>query len=171
MGAWLLAASGLVVVGIGVEVLTDEAPELLRHGGLDLDADEVRKWLGQAVIAYAWLVVALSLFDATRNYTQRLTGFVVLPASQLMERLASALPLLIVAVIASLAVFVHRPVKPGSQEMGVIGMYLLSWYAVEIYRPDQAGALPKTHTGPTRLLDADMERMMSDYAQEFSFSM
>ena len=33
------------------------------------------KWLGQAAIAYAWLVVALSLFDATRNYTQRLTGF------------------------------------------------------------------------------------------------
>ena len=64
------------------------------------------KWLGQAVIAYAWLVVALSLFDATRNYTQRLTGFVVLPASQLMERLASALPLLIVASIASLAVYV-----------------------------------------------------------------
>jgi len=64
------------------------------------------KWLGQAVIAYAWLVVALSLFDATRNYTQRLTGFVVLPASQLMERFASALPLLIVAVLAALAVFV-----------------------------------------------------------------
>ena len=64
------------------------------------------KWLGQAVIAYAWLVVALSLFDATRNYTQRLTGFVVMPASQLMERLASALPLLIVAALAALAVFV-----------------------------------------------------------------
>lgn len=64
------------------------------------------KWLGQALIAYAWLVVALSLFDATRNYTQRLTGFVLFPVSQLMERLASALPLLIVAAIASLAVFV-----------------------------------------------------------------
>jgi len=64
------------------------------------------KWLGQAAIAYAWLVVALSLFDATRNYTQRLTGFVVLPVSQLMERLASALPLLVVAVIAALSVFV-----------------------------------------------------------------
>ncbi|HEY3255251.1 MAG TPA: hypothetical protein VGJ91_14930 [Polyangiaceae bacterium] len=64
------------------------------------------KWLGQAVIAYAWLVVALSLFDATRNYTQRLTGFVVLPASQLMERLASALPLVIVAALAALVVFV-----------------------------------------------------------------
>lgn len=64
------------------------------------------KWLGQAGIAYAWLVVALSLFEATRNYTQRLTGFVLGPVSQLMERLASALPLLVVAGIAGLAVFV-----------------------------------------------------------------
>lgn len=64
------------------------------------------KWLGQAGIAYAWLVVALSLFEATRNYTQRLTGFVLGPVSQLMERLASALPLLVVAFIAALAVFV-----------------------------------------------------------------
>ena len=64
------------------------------------------KWLGQAGIAYAWLVVALSLFEATRNYTQRLTGFVLGPVSQLMERLATALPLLVVAAIAGLAVFV-----------------------------------------------------------------
>ena len=64
------------------------------------------KWLGQAVIAYAWLLAALSLFEATRNYTERLTGFVVQPVSQLMERFAGALPLLLVAAIASLAVFV-----------------------------------------------------------------
>jgi small-conductance mechanosensitive channel len=64
------------------------------------------KWLGQLAIAYAWLVVALSLFEATRNYTQRLTGFVLGPVSQLMERLASTLPLLVVAGIAGLAVFV-----------------------------------------------------------------
>lgn len=64
------------------------------------------KWLGQAAIAYAWLVVALSLFDATRNYTQRLTGFVLGPVSQLMERIATALPLLVVAGLAGLAVFV-----------------------------------------------------------------
>lgn len=64
------------------------------------------KWLGQAGIAYAWLVVALSFFEATRNYTQRLTGFVLGPVSQLMERLVVALPLLVVAIIAGLAVFV-----------------------------------------------------------------
>ncbi|MEO6598968.1 MAG: mechanosensitive ion channel family protein [Polyangiaceae bacterium] len=64
------------------------------------------KWLGQAAIAYAWLVVVLSLFEATRNYTQRLTGFVLGPVSQLMERIATALPLLVVAGLAGLAVFV-----------------------------------------------------------------
>ncbi len=64
------------------------------------------KWLGQAAIAYAWLVVALSLFEATRNYTQRLTGFVLGPVSQLMERVAMALPLLVVAGLAGMAVFV-----------------------------------------------------------------
>lgn len=66
----------------------------------------IGKWLGQVGISYAWLVVALSLFDATRNYTQRLTGFVLGPVSQLMERLAGSLPLLVVAGIAALAVFV-----------------------------------------------------------------
>lgn len=64
------------------------------------------KWLAQIGIAYAWLVVVLSMFEATRNYTQRLTGFVVAPLSQLMQRLAGALPLLVVALIAAFAVLV-----------------------------------------------------------------
>ena len=79
-------------------------PATLRSSGVM--ALSIGKWLGQAAIAYAWLVVALSLFEATRNYTQRLTGFVLGPVSQLMERLAGALPLLVVAAIAALAVFV-----------------------------------------------------------------
>ena len=72
---------------------------------------------------------------------------------------------------SSIALFVRRPIKPGSAEMGVIGMMVLSWRDCEIYRPDQADALPKNHTGPTRLLDADMEQMLQDYANEFSYSM
>ncbi|HKO51285.1 MAG TPA: hypothetical protein VJV79_26430 [Polyangiaceae bacterium] len=91
-------------LSIKVQQIEFVRPATLRSSAVM--AVSLGKWLGQAVIAYAWLVVALSLFDATRNYTQRLTGFVVLPVSQLMERFASALPLLIVAVIASLAVFV-----------------------------------------------------------------
>lgn len=64
------------------------------------------KWLAQAGIAYTWLVVVLSLFESTRGYTQKLTGVVLAPLSQLMTRLAVALPLLVVAALAALAVFV-----------------------------------------------------------------
>jgi small-conductance mechanosensitive channel len=64
------------------------------------------KWLGQFGILYTWLVVVLSLFDATRGYTQRLTGFVVAPLSEMMTRLATSLPLLVILSIAGLAVYV-----------------------------------------------------------------
>jgi small-conductance mechanosensitive channel len=64
------------------------------------------KWLGQFGIFYAWLVVVLSLFESTRGYTERLTGFVLFPLSQLMGRAITALPLLVVAAFAALAMFV-----------------------------------------------------------------
>jgi small-conductance mechanosensitive channel len=48
----------------------------------------------------------LSLFETTRGYTERLTGFVLFPLSQLMGRAITALPLLVVAGFAALAVFV-----------------------------------------------------------------
>jgi small-conductance mechanosensitive channel len=46
------------------------------------------------------------LFEATRGYTEQLTGFVVTPFSEFMARLARALPVLIVALIAAFAVFI-----------------------------------------------------------------
>ncbi len=64
------------------------------------------RWLGQFGIFYAWLVVVLSLFEATKGYTERLTGFVVQPLSQMMGRIATSLPLLVVLLIAGLSVFV-----------------------------------------------------------------
>jgi small-conductance mechanosensitive channel len=66
----------------------------------------VAKWLAQIGIIYAWLVVVLSLFEATRGYTERLTGFVLTPLSQLMTRMATGLPVLVVLSIAGFAVFV-----------------------------------------------------------------
>jgi small-conductance mechanosensitive channel len=62
--------------------------------------------LAQFGVAYTWLVVVLSLFESTKSYTQKLTGFVLAPLSQLAARLATALPLLVVAALAALAVFV-----------------------------------------------------------------
>ncbi len=66
----------------------------------------VAKWLAQLGTIYAWLVVVMSLFDATRGYTERLTGFVLTPLSQLMTRLATGLPVLVVLIVAGFAVFV-----------------------------------------------------------------
>lgn len=60
----------------------------------------------QLALAYGWLIFALSLFDATRGYTERLTGLVVKPLYGLAARIGSALPLIVVAALAVLAVSV-----------------------------------------------------------------
>jgi small-conductance mechanosensitive channel len=57
----------------------------------------------QFAIAYSWLIFALSRFDATRAYTDRLAGFVFAPLSALIGRLGAALPLVVVATIAAAA--------------------------------------------------------------------
>jgi small-conductance mechanosensitive channel len=85
----------------GIELVR---PAMLRGAGAL--AVSTLKWLAQFGVGYTWLVVVLSLFESTRGYTQKLTGFVVAPLSQLMSRLATALPLLVVAALAALAVFV-----------------------------------------------------------------
>ncbi|HXX66720.1 MAG TPA: mechanosensitive ion channel family protein [Polyangiaceae bacterium] len=60
--------------------------------------------LAQVAIAYLWLIFALSRFEATRAYTDRLAGFVLVPLSALIERLGASLPLVVVAAIAAVAV-------------------------------------------------------------------
>lgn len=60
----------------------------------------------QIAIAYGWLIFALSLFEATRGYTERLTGMVVKPLYGLAARIGGALPLVVVAAIAVVAVTV-----------------------------------------------------------------
>lgn len=83
----------------GIDVIR---PAALRGGVLV--AIDASKWVLRLGIAYAWILIALSLFDATRSYSERLTGFVFAPLSALMGRAASALPLIIVGAIAGLAV-------------------------------------------------------------------
>jgi small-conductance mechanosensitive channel len=60
----------------------------------------------QIAIAYGWLIFALSLFEATRGYTERLTGMVVKPLYGLAARIGGALPLVVVAALAVLAISV-----------------------------------------------------------------
>lgn len=58
----------------------------------------------QVAIVYGWLIFGLSLFDATRGYTERLTGTVVKPLSSMAERIGGALPLVVVAAIFAFAI-------------------------------------------------------------------
>lgn len=58
----------------------------------------------QIAIAYGWIIFGLSLFDATKGYTERLTGTVVKPLSSIVERIGGALPLVVIAGIAVFAV-------------------------------------------------------------------
>jgi hypothetical protein len=59
--------------------------------------------IAQFAIAYSWLIFALSRFEATRDYTDRLAGFVLVPLSALIGRVGAALPLFVVATIAAVA--------------------------------------------------------------------
>jgi hypothetical protein len=59
--------------------------------------------IAQFAIAYSWLIFALSRFESTRGYTDKLAGFVLGPLSQLIGRVGSALPLFVVTAIAAVA--------------------------------------------------------------------
>jgi len=59
--------------------------------------------LSQIGIVYGWVLFASSLFESTRTYTERLSGFVLTPLSALLGRVGSALPLLVIALAALLA--------------------------------------------------------------------
>ncbi|XXT14273.1 mechanosensitive ion channel family protein [Sorangium sp. So ce429] len=57
-------------------------------------------------IAYIWILFALSLFASTRDYSEKLTGIVLAPMSELMGRIARSVPVLLLAIVATLAVIV-----------------------------------------------------------------
>lgn len=99
-----LEENGDRVLSIRVQRIELITPAMLKSSALV--ALSLFKWFGQFAIFYTWLVAVLWRFDATRGYTQRLTGLTLSPASQFMERLAGALPILAVAAVAALAVFV-----------------------------------------------------------------
>jgi hypothetical protein len=60
----------------------------------------VGRILGLIGLAYAWLVVSLSLFERTRPLVQRLTFVLLDPMSALVSRIATSLPVVVVVVVA-----------------------------------------------------------------------
>lgn len=64
------------------------------------------RFVAQIGVFYAWLVFSLSLFEVTRPYTEKLTGFVVAPLSGLTARIAASLPLAVVGAVSAVALYV-----------------------------------------------------------------
>ncbi len=78
-------------------------PVPMQHGLLL--AVGLGRWLFVVGLLYSYLVGVLSLFESTRGFTARLTGLVVVPFSELTERLARTLPVLFIAGLSGLAIF------------------------------------------------------------------
>ncbi|HEY3237738.1 MAG TPA: hypothetical protein VGJ84_23660 [Polyangiaceae bacterium] len=64
------------------------------------------KWIAQISVVYAYLLVAFSLFAATRRFSEKLSGFVLTPLSDLTSRIASAIPVLTALLVATAAIVV-----------------------------------------------------------------
>jgi small-conductance mechanosensitive channel len=95
--------------------------------------------LAQFAIAYSWLIFALSRFEATRDYTGRLAGFVLVPLSALIGRIGSALPLIVVATIAAVA-------------LGVAVRFVGLFFGGLARGETQVTWLPRELAGPTSVL-------------------
>jgi small-conductance mechanosensitive channel len=99
-----LDAHGERVLAVRVKQIEVVSPATVRSTAVV--ALSAGRWIAQGGIVYAWLVVTLSMFDATRGYTEKMTGLVIQPMSQLMGRIALSLPVIFVLLIAAFAVFV-----------------------------------------------------------------
>jgi len=127
---------GETVLAIRVRQIEVVSPGTVRSTALV--GLSVARWLAQLGVFYAWVMVGLSFFEATRGYTGKVTGLIVAPLSQLMTRLATGLPVLAVLVIAGFVVFVL---------VRFIGLFfdsierrenVVSWIAPELAAPTGA---------------------------------
>jgi Mechanosensitive ion channel len=103
-GRRYLTERGRDMPGLRLKGLEVMGPVALRSALLLLLG--VARWLGLIGLAYAWLVVSLSMFEGTRPYVEQLTGLVLAPLSSLAGRVAAALPVFAVVSIAGLLVLV-----------------------------------------------------------------
>jgi hypothetical protein len=95
--------------------------------------------IAQFAICYSWLIFALSRFDATRAYTDRLAGFVLAPLSALIGRIGAALPLFVVAAVAAVALGVA---------VRFVGLFFVGIARGETH----VSWLPRDLAGPTSVL-------------------
>ena len=108
------------------------------HGALSV-ALALAHRVAQFAITYCWLIFTLSQFEATRSYTDRLTGFVLAPLAALIGRLGSALPLVVVATVAAVAL---------SIAVRFVGLF----FGAVARGETQLAWLPRDLAGPTSVL-------------------
>ncbi len=94
--------------------------------------------ISQVAIAYSWLIFGLSLFDSTRGYTERLGGLVLQPISALVSRVGSALPLLVIVLVATGVVFVLIRFVGLFMESVSRGETRVAWMPSDFARPVSA---------------------------------
>ncbi len=95
--------------------------------------------VAQFAIAYFWLIFALSRFDATRAYTDRLAGFMLAPLWALLARLGASLPLVVVAAVAAVA-------------LGIAVRFVALFFAGVERGETQLAWLSRELAGPTSVL-------------------
>lgn len=130
--AWL-ESSGARINALtlrGIELVS--APAL--RGSL-LVAVAAGKRVAQFGIAYGWLLVVLSLFDATRAYSERLTGLVLTPLTGLVGRVGAALPALVVLAIALAALGLLLRFTGLFFQSVESGETVLGWLPADLARP------------------------------------
>jgi hypothetical protein len=107
------------------------------RGGVNI-ALGLARLFAQIAIGYGWLLVALSLFAATRGYTERLTGFVLAPLWALVGRVGSGLPVAVVAILSALAVGVLVRFIELFFESVAEGNTTLAWLPRDLAEPTSA---------------------------------
>ncbi len=80
----------------GIDVLRPTALRSVALAGIDAS-----RWVVRVGLVYLWLLFALSLFDVTRAYSERLTGFVLAPLSGFVSRVTATMPVLFIGAIAT----------------------------------------------------------------------
>lgn len=95
----------------------------------------VSKWFAQFALGYLWLLAALSLFETTRGYTDKLNSILLQPFVALTTRIASSLPITLVVLIAALVVAVLFRVVGLFFESVRTGTTSIEWIPPELARP------------------------------------
>jgi small-conductance mechanosensitive channel len=144
----------------GIDVVR---PTALR--GVALGAIDASRWGLRIGLVYVWLLFALSLFDGTRAYSERLTGYVLAPISGFIGRLTATMPVLFLGLIAGVGLLLLLRVIALFFDGVTRGEPALSWLPGDLAAPTsvlvRAGLVVVAISGATPLLTGGDEGPLS----------